>query len=53
MPIQKVNTQEIANTGVTAGTYEATTITVSEDGRVTAAANGSPAIPNILMLSGM
>jgi hypothetical protein len=52
MPIQKVNTNELANTGVTAGTYHASTIVVGADGRITTA-NGTPTIPNILMLSGM
>ena len=59
MAIQKVSTQEIANTGVTAGTYggeeQIPVITVGVDGRVTNSANVSVSapLPNILMLSGM
>ena len=59
MAIQKVDTQEIANTGVTAGTYggeeNIPVITVGADGRITSSANTTVAapLPNILMLSGM
>ena len=60
MPIQKVGSQEIANTGVTASTYggadQATVITVDATGRVTYAANvvtTSDSKPDILMLAGM
>jgi len=59
MAIQKVNTNEIATTGVTAGTYggaeQIPVITVGVDGRVTNSANVSVSapLPNILMLSGM
>ena len=59
MTIQKVSTNELANTGVTAGTYgssaNSVTITVGADGRVTSVANAaiSAPLPNILMLSGM
>lgn len=58
MPIQRVNTNELANTGVTAGTYGSTnfgqiTLTVGADGRITSVANSNPSLSNILMLSGM
>ncbi len=59
MTIQKVSTNELANTGVTAGVYggaeQIPVITVGDDGRVTTSANVSVSapLPNILMLSGM
>jgi len=59
MAIQKVDTQEIATTGVAAGTYggaeQIPVITVGADGRITSSANTSVSapLPNILMLSGM
>jgi len=59
MPIQRVNTNELATTGVTAGTYggaeQIPVIVVGVDGRVTSSSNvsASAPLPNILMLSGM
>jgi len=59
MAIQKVNSNELENTGVTAGTYggeeQIPVITVGADGRVSSSANVSVSapLPNILMLSGM
>lgn len=59
MAIQKVNTNEIATTGVTAGTYggaeQIPVIVVGADGRLTSSSNVSVSapLPNILMLSGM
>lgn len=59
MPIQRVNTNELATTGVSAGTYggaeQIPVITVGADGRITSSSNvaASAPIPNILMLSGM
>ena len=50
MAIQKVNTNELANTAVTAGTYgssaNSVTITVGADGRVTSASNVAVSIPS-------
>jgi hypothetical protein len=59
MAIQKVNTNEIATTGVSAGTYggdeQIPVIVVGADGRLTSSSNVSVSapLPNILMLSGM
>jgi hypothetical protein len=59
MAQQKINTNELVNTGVSAGTYggeeQIPVITVGADGRVTNSANVSVSapLPNILMLSGM
>ena len=59
MAIQKVNTNEIATTGVTDGTYggaeQIPVIVVGADGRLTSSSNVSVSapLPNILMLSGM
>ena len=59
MPIQRVNTNELATTGVTAGIYggaeQIPVIVVGVDGRVTSSSNvsASAPLPNILMLSGM
>ena len=59
MPIQRVNTNELATTGVSDGTYggaeQIPVITVGADGRVTTSSNVSVSapLPNILMLSGM
>jgi phosphomannomutase len=59
MAIQKVNTNEIATTGVAAGTYggaeQIPVIVVGADGRLTSSSNVSVSapLPNILMLSGM
>jgi len=59
MAQQKINTNELVNTGVSAGTYggeeQIPVITVGADGRVLSSANVSVSapLPNILMLSGM
>lgn len=62
MPQQKINTNELVNTGVSAGVYggeeQIPVITVGADGRISSSANVSvptplPPLPNILMLSGM
>ena len=59
MPQQKINTNELVNTGVSAGTYggeeQIPVITVDSQGRLSTAANVSVSapLPNILMLSGM
>jgi len=59
MAQQKINTNELVNTGVSAGTYggaeQIPVITVDAQGRLSTAANVSVSapLPNILMLSGM
>ena len=59
MAQQKVATNELLNTGVSAGTYggeeQIPVIIVGADGRVSSSANVSVSapLPNILMLSGM
>jgi hypothetical protein len=59
MAQQKVATNELLNTGVSAGTYggdeQIPVIVVGADGRLTSSSNVSVSapLPNILMLSGM
>jgi hypothetical protein len=59
MAQQKVASNELLNTGVSAGTYggeeQIPVIIVGADGRVSSSANVSVSapLPNILMLSGM
>lgn len=48
MPLDKV--ELIENTGVTAGTYSFSTITVASDGRITSASSGTP--PNSVFPTG-